>query len=210
MDTNRFTSTGGGLRTVFAHWDQNPAGHNRNSTDFTKQATCNNESLPRKNEHKEWTCSSFGSFRGSIHPDRFAILAVLFTFKWSGHWSRPLKTAYLLLGFNHNYGEKNENYTCVNGLSRNLPQLWNMFHVQVAYRWFTHCIFVQKHVCRWFSYFDGNVCRWFTIIYMYIHTQKYLIYIYYKYTIYIYIYHTHIEYIYIYIYCLYLTDYIYI
>ena len=106
MDTNRFTSTGGGLRTVFAHWDQNPAGHNRNSTDFTKQATCNNESLPRKNEHKEWTCSSFGSFRGSIHPDRFAILAVLFTFKWSGHWSRPLKTAYLLLGFNHNYGKK--------------------------------------------------------------------------------------------------------
>ena len=62
--------------------------------------------FPRKNEHKEWTCSSFGSFRGSIHPDRFAILPVLFTFKWSGHWSRPLKTAYLLLGFNHNYGKK--------------------------------------------------------------------------------------------------------
>ena len=26
---------------------------NRNSTDFTKQATCNHESLPRKKEHKE-------------------------------------------------------------------------------------------------------------------------------------------------------------
>ena len=94
MDTNRFTSTVGGLRTVFAHWVRIQQG-NRNSTDFTKQATCN-ESLPRKNEHKE-LLFSVGPVLLLDHLEVPYIqidspyYPVLFTFKWSGYWSRPLK-----------------------------------------------------------------------------------------------------------------------
>lgn len=112
MDTNRFSHPQGvdceqssliGIRIQQG---------NRNSTDFTKQATCNNESLPRKNEHKELL---------------FSVGPVLLL--------DHLEVPYIQIDSDlTTTTEKNEYYTCVNGLPRNLPPLWNRFHLQVAYR----------------------------------------------------------------------------